>query len=746
MRAKSGRVLIFGGTTEGRTAAECLLREGVPCTVSVATSYGEEVLRPHPLMRVRTGRLDRAQMAQMMREGKYACVIDATHPFAQIVSGEIEAACGETGIPCLRLRREQTDAESGTAALSDVGTCVYVRDIGEAGAFLAGSAGRVLVTTGSKELARFAEALGDPSRITARVLPAQESLKACGEAGLTGRQIIAMQGPFDAEMNCAHIRYAGAAWLLTKESGAAGGYPDKIEAAERCGIRTVVIRKPEGKDGLQRADSRRPAGAEADDPQGRSGLEAGPFDTEQAVRAVLRYLDREGRGSERVLFLIGTGVGAPEAGTLQAQEALAQAQVLFGAGTVLDNLTRTWSAAAGKTAVPVYDCEGVLRYLAQHPEIRTAAVAYSGDSGFYSGAASMLEGLRKAGRDLCDRKPAATEEAGAAMPADVRVICGVSSVSWFSSRVGIPWQNWKILSSHGRFCNVTGFVRRNRECFLLLSGAQDLRRTGALLAKAQENGVLGELKLILGYELSRPAEEIRECGARELAAVRKEGLYVLYICHEDAGKTPVLPGLSDSTLIRGKAPMTSSEIRELSLCRLGLTEEAVLWDVGAGTGSVSVEAAMTCPAGKVWSVEQKEEALLILRKNRDKFCLQNMEIVAGHAPEALRDLPAPTHVFVGGSGGGIGEILRTAFAANPAARVVANCITSETLSALKAALAELPVRDLVCTQVLVNREEMLGRYHYLRAANPVFIISFTGSGGGEGKESGADRACPFSRA
>ena len=382
---------------------------------------------------------------------------------------------------------------------------------------------------------------------------------------------------------------------------------------------------------------------------------------------------------------------------------------------------------SGKTVVPIYDSEGVLRYLSEHPQIRTAAVAYSGDSGFYSGAASMLAALR-ASQEREGGGTAPSAQPAKAAGYDVRLLCGISCVSWFSSRAGIPWQDWKILSSHGRFCNVIGQVRRNRECFLLLSGVEQLRRTGEQLADAQERGVLGSLRLLLGYELSRPSQEIRECSAEDLAEAAKEGLYVLYIRHEDADRTPVLPGLPDSAFIRGKAPMTSSEIRALSLCRLGLTAGAVLWDVGAGTGSVSVEAALTCPDGRVWSVECREEALALLAENRSKYCLRNMEIIRGRAPEALKDLPAPTHVFIGGSGGEIGEILRAVLERNPGARVVANCITSETLAALKTALETLPVRDLQCMQVIVNREEKLGRYHCLRAANPVFIISFAGDG------------------
>ena len=766
-----GRILIFGGTTEGRETAERLLGEGIPCTVSVATGYGEEVLTPHPLMRVRTGRLDRKAMAQMMREESFLCVIDATHPHALIVSQEIEAACRQTSLPYLRLMRKDLgggDAaaeRSGAAAKageasgtetdpSEAPEIVYVRDVEEAGAFLSSVPGRILVTTGSKELARFSEALGDPSRITARVLPSPESLQACAEAGLIGKQVFAMQGPFDTDMNCALIRHAGADWILTKETGVAGGYPEKIEAARICGTGAVVIRAYASLEGGERAADSSAAAAQI-------------YDPEQAVAAAMRYAgaggcsgcgkgtgaeatgtegtdteERRGKEAEgsapgkRTLFLIGTGVGAAEAVTAQAREAVAQAEVLFGARSVLESAKRAIPEAGGKKAVPEYDSGAILAYLGENPQIGCAAVLYSGDSGFYSGAASMLEKLRGGGA-AASKAPGEGSLATAGCAEDcqggpgdlqVRVICGISSVSWFAARTGMPWQDWKILSSHGRFCNVVGQVRRNRKCFLLLSGAEDLRRTGADLANAQARGVLGDLKLIYGYELSRPAERICASSAQELTRITEEGLYVLYIEHAAAAKTPLLPGLPDSAFVRGKAPMTSAEIRALSLCRLGLSREAVLWDVGAGTGSVSVEAALTCPDGRVWSVEYKEEALALLTENRSKYCLHNMEIVPGRAPEALTDLPAPTHVFVGGSGGEIGRILELVSGKNPAAKVVVNCITSETLAALQEALKRLPVRDLQCVQVCVNREEKLGQYHYLRAGNPVFIISFQFSG------------------
>ena len=731
MKTENRSILIFGGTTEGRTAAEELLAAGVPCTVSVATRYGEEVLTPHPLMTVHTGRLDRSRMAQMMREGPFSCVIDATHPHAQVVSGEIEAACRETGLPYLHLQREvltgdSFDGQKNHSEQED-DTLVYVSDADQAGAFLSAVPGHILVTTGSKELVRFTKALGDPSRITARVLPTQESLRACAEAGLAGKQIFAMQGPFDVEMNCAQIHYAGASWLLTKETGAAGGFPEKTEAVRRCGIRAVVIRTP-GENRAQTmnleqtvAAALRYAGIDsaADTEHGGMGrMSARDGAADGAGIAIRDNIDDAAAADvmagtkKKKLFLVGTGVGSAGALTKEAEEAFASAEVLFGAKKVLDNLTSVCEAASSKMTVPVYDSMKILRYLSENPGIEKAAVAYSGDSGFYSGAAPMLFALK-----------CYPETAG---EFDVQLICGISSVSWFASRAGIPWQDWKILSSHGRSCNVIGQVRRNMECFLLLSGAEDLRKTGSMLADAQERGVLGKLRLIYGYELSRPAEKIRTCTAQELTQVTEEGLYVLYVRHGQAADCPVVPGLPDDAFIRGKAPMTSSEIRSLSLCRLGLTSKAVLWDVGAGTGSVSVEAALACPEGRVLSIEFKKDALDLLEQNRARYCLQNMEIIEGRAPEALTLLPLPTHVFIGGSGGKVRDILKVVFSKNPWARVVVNCITSETLAELQTALKDLPVQGFQCTQVMVNREQMLGQYHYLKAGNPVFIISFTG--------------------
>ncbi|MDO5485472.1 MAG: precorrin-6A reductase [Sarcina sp.] len=721
MKKTEKQILIFGGTTEGRMAAERLLAEGVLCTVCVATEYGSEVMEPHPLLTVHVGRMNRAEMVDMMGGEVYACVIDATHPHAQKVTEEIRVACRKTRMPYLRVERDLynndfcKNSSSGKSASGDLPTVLYAENAGQAASFLARTQGRILVTTGSRELGKIVQIIGDPSRISARVLPSPESLEACTRAGLKGDQIIAMQGPFDRQMNISTILHTRASWLLTKDSGRVGGYQEKLEAAQQCRIGTVVIRPAA-------SDLSMPLEQVLETALGYAGMgkDGKSRDSDGMTWNADKDDVREGRQN---LWLVGVGPGSHEARTEEAQLVLAQAEVIFGAESVLDVLNKDRmlkERVMEPVFVPIYDSARILQYLQDHPDICRAAVAYSGDSGFYSGASSMLSLLRTK-----QKFPTGVLE-----HLSVRIICGTSSVSWFAARAGIPWQNWKILSSHGRTCNIVGQVRSHPECFLLLSGAKDLRRTGRLLADARTEGVLGELRLIYGYELSRPAEEIRSCTPEKLCGFDenrlKEGLYVLYIEHKDAKKTPVLPGMADSCFLRGKAPMTSAEIRALSLCKLGLTGQAVVWDIGAGTGSVSVEAARTCPEGTVWSVEYKKDALELLYKNRAGFCLSNMEIIEGRAPEILKELPAPTHVFIGGSGGEIGAVIEQALAKNPRARFVADCITAETLMALQEAIKRLPVCNVQAVQVSVQRMEELGRYHYLKAQNPVFIISFSG--------------------
>ena len=183
--------------------------------------------------------------------------------------------------------------------------------------------------------------------------------------------------------------------------------------------------------------------------------------------------------------------------------------------------------------------------------------------------------------------------------------------------------------------------------------------------------------------------------------------------------------MRDEWFIRGKVPMTKSEVRAVSISRLELAPDSVLWDVGAGTGSVSVEASFLLPEGQVYAVEKNPQAVELIRRNREKFGRDNLTVVSGDAPGALGQLPDPTHVFLGGSGGRMGEILDLAMGRNPGVRVVINTISLESLGEAVSWLERRKISgEIVSLQTARGRRA--GRYHLMEGQNPVYVIAFGG--------------------
>jgi cobyrinic acid a,c-diamide synthase len=183
--------------------------------------------------------------------------------------------------------------------------------------------------------------------------------------------------------------------------------------------------------------------------------------------------------------------------------------------------------------------------------------------------------------------------------------------------------------------------------------------------------------------------------------------------------------MRDEWFIRGEVPMTKSEVRAVSVEKLELSPDSVLYDIGAGTGSVSVEAAAFMPEGTVYAVEKKREAVELLEKNRKKFQAEQIRIIEGAAPEALEGLEAPTHAFLGGTSGRMAEILSLLLAKNPEVRVVVNAITLESVSKVMEWTAARGIEaDIVL--VSVSRAKAAGRVHMMMAQNPVYVISFGG--------------------
>ena len=193
----------------------------------------------------------------------------------------------------------------------------------------------------------------------------------------------------------------------------------------------------------------------------------------------------------------------------------------------------------------------------------------------------------------------------------------------------------------------------------------------------------------------------------------------------------VTHGLPDEAFLRslepGKlVPMTKSEVRSVCLSKLQLTQDAVCWDVGAGTGSVSIEMAIQASRGRVYAIEKNEQALALLQENKTRFSQENLDIVPGAAPQACEALPAPTHVFLGGTSGNLPEILALILHKNPHARIVATAVTLESAAALTGCMKNFKSAD--CISMQVSKASAAGSYHLMKAQNPVWIFTLQNGG------------------
>ena len=229
-------------------------------------------------------------------------------------------------------------------------------------------------------------------------------------------------------------------------------------------------------------------------------------------------------------------------------------------------------------------------------------------------------------------------------------------------------------------------------------------------------------------DFSYDAEKIRELSCKEAKNTKEEGLYTLLLCNENVQKRRLVPGMSDESFLRvvegeKTVPMTKEEVRALSLCKLGLTEDAVVYDVGSGTGSIAVECAKCSPGIRVYAIEQKATAQQLLRRNLEKFHLANVIPVDGKAPEILESLEPPTHVFIGGSSGRLADILHVIWEKNPRTRVVVNAISLETVAQITELAAGKMQTEII--QVQVSRAKTVGTYHLMQAENPVYICVLT---------------------
>ena len=657
------KVIVFAGTTEGREMAEFLERRQIPGYICVATEYGEQLLPESPALEISHQRLDLEEMKALFQEKAPDMVLDATHPYAAQVTENIRKACEETGREYIRILRENRE-------MKEEGDWIFADSIEEAVEFLSHTEGNILATTGSKEAARYTRLENYRQRVFLRVLSLPEVASQCREYGFQGKNLICMQGPFSKELNAAMIRQLDCKYLVTKMSGDAGGFQDKIDAARECGCIPVVIGRPLKEEGISASRCR---------------------------RLLCRKYGLKFQGE---VSLVGIGMGSREGLTLEAWQVIRSAQLLIGARRMVDACREP-----GQDFYIEYNSQKIAGYIEEHPEYDRIAVLLSGDPGFYSGAKKLLQALE-------GKK--------------VRIISGISSLVYFMSRIGKSWDDVEITSAHGRETDLVSLIRHNRKVFSILGTRDGIRDLARKLAEYDMNHVT----LYTGECLSYPDEKIRKGKPEDFLDYEGDPLSVVYAENQEYQELLAVHGIPDSAFIRDQVPMTKEEIRTVSLSKLRLRRDSVCYDIGAGTGSVSVEMALRTPCGKVFAIEKKELAFELLKKNKKKFAAENLTVIRGTAPEALEELPAPDQVFIGGSSGNMRQILELLLRKNPRVRIVINCIALETLAETLNCIKELAVTDTEIVQLSVGKAKEIGSYHMMMGENPIYIISCTGEGKG----------------
>ena len=684
-------ILIFAGTTEGRKLSECLSKADILHTVCVATEYGEIVLTENACAHVHRGRMDVEEMSAFISDGQFSAVVDATHPYALVVTENIRNAMKGMDIPYIRLKRETDDSYD----YDKIRSFECNEDCAEA---LLQINGNILLTTGSKELSVYCgyESLKD--RLYVRVLPGLESLNLCNENGIMGKHILALQGPFTVDMNEAMLRQYDISCLVTKKSGRAGGYIEKLEAANRLDIPVYVV---------ERANVEENASNTGNTNGGDNRDKAYSF--RETCELLSNICHKKIIPQNKLnITLAGVGMGSQASLTKEVEQAIKEADIILGAKRMID----TYEPRLEKK--PYYMAGDIIPYLKKLQgndtfyEDKNVVILFSGDSGFYSGCQSLYRSLR------------AETESGA-LDADISIMPGISSIAYLAACTGESYQDAEICSIHGRKqANLADIIRHNSKTFMLMSGVNDVNSLGQLLLDAGLNQCI----VIAGYELSYETQEIMVLTPIECVELKKEGLYTCLIKNPNAGDRRLTHGKADSEFIRDKVPMTKEEVREVSICKLRLTDKSLVYDIGSGTGSIAMEMAGLSPDLKVYAIERKPEAVALIKKNKEKFKLDNIEVIEAEAPEGLDELPKPTHVFIGGSGGNLNEILNTLYSMNDSMRIVITAVSLETIARIKDILSAYPIANEDIVELQVNRSKVIGKYHMMQAENPVWICSF----------------------
>lgn len=392
--------------------------------------------------------------------------------------------------------------------------------------------------------------------------------------------------------------------------------------------------------------------------------------------------------------IVGIGPGNPKLLTGAARESIEESTILIGDKRMLANF------ASGKRTYDTIKTAEICKICSEADADKdVVSVLVSGDVGFFSLAKTISGKLPDC---ECVR------------------YCGISSLVYFAQLLEMSWDDAKIVSMHGRRQNFIEAVAHNKKVFALTGGENSPQ---ALCAKLCAHG-LGGVTVYVGENLSYDDEKVTCLTAEEGAEKTFGSLSVMMIINDDAkALAHNVHGLSDDLFIRSKVPMTKQEIRAVSVSKLMPQETDVIYDIGAGTGSCSIELALQAKRGMVYAFERNPEALALIEKNKELFGVENLTVVAGEASENLEAMPVPDCVFIGGSGGNLCKMLDCIYSKNANCRVVVNAITVETLIEVVEYYKQREGYALDIVNVFAARAKKLGAYNLMMSQNPVYIMT-----------------------
>ncbi|MDR2956977.1 MAG: precorrin-6Y C5,15-methyltransferase (decarboxylating) subunit CbiT [Coriobacteriales bacterium] len=391
------------------------------------------------------------------------------------------------------------------------------------------------------------------------------------------------------------------------------------------------------------------------------------------------------------LVIVGFGPGTLAQATGKATEVLAGADQVFSFDRISDVDPRIESLSLAD-----------LKTRLANPLPGTTAVLVSGDCSFFSAAKTLMQDF--------------------AHLYEIELVPGIGSLQYFSACIRISYDDATLISLHGRADNIVAVVAYNKKTFALTGGSNTVQSICQDLAIAG----LGAVSVSVGERLSYADEKLTTGSAAELGNLVFDQLAVMYIENLQA-RDPHQP-LIDDDFVRGDVPMTKTEVRWLSVDKLGVAPQDTVYDIGAGTGSVAVELARKAYRGQVYAIEVNPQACDLIAQNITRFGAYNLKVIYGEAPLALADLPAPDKAFIGGSSGNLNTIMRALVVKNPDVKVVINAISLQTLAEATQLLDQYGFKGIEVVCVNIAKTRRLGNYDMMMAQNPVYIISGTAPG------------------